>query len=58
MGTSALLKISCRLPPSLVAEEEAVGGLQEEVRAAGEGEANIKYTNMQNMQKKMQSMQN
>ena len=48
MGTSEFLfKISCRLPPSLVAEEEAVGGLQEEVGVAGEGEANMQ--NSQNM---------
>ena len=39
--TEFLFKISCRLPPSLVAEEEAVGGLQEEVGVAGEGEANM-----------------
>ena len=44
--TEFLFKISCRLPPSLVAEEEAVGGLQEEVGVAGEGEANMQ--NMQN----------
>ena len=58
MGTSEFLfKISCRLPPSLVAEEEAVEGLQEEVGVAGEGEANMqKMQKMQNMQN-MQNMQ-